>query len=67
MSENAGSDLKPVNQQESCGLNESLKLDEDFANEADRSNRRERLKQRILTGEGIDRNPEVFASSRPTR
>jgi Arc/MetJ family transcription regulator len=36
-------------------------------NELVRADRRARLKQRILTGEGIDRGPETLAASRPTR
>jgi hypothetical protein len=37
------------------------------ANEIDRSARRERLKLRIFTGDGIDRSEDVLASSRPSR
>jgi Arc/MetJ family transcription regulator len=36
-------------------------------NELVRADRRARLKQRILTGDGIDRGPEILAASRPTR
>jgi Arc/MetJ family transcription regulator len=36
-------------------------------NELVRADRRARLKQRILSGAGIDRGPEILAASRPTR
>jgi Arc/MetJ family transcription regulator len=32
-----------------------------------RADRRSRLRQRIKSGEGIDRSDEIFAAGRPTR
>jgi hypothetical protein len=67
MPDQSDSNAEAGDPQSDLGASDQAVSLERAANEIDRSARRERLKQRIFTGDGIDRSEDVLASSRPSR